>query len=161
MAILTPADGSVYFPEVPLSGTALVSALTRAQLTAESAKGANRPLERRGVIEIRRVNRESQSCYLSRLPIALIPLPSIQVRSGGYRDGWNRNLRLTQWEEIEPEHYQLDYETGQLTLLLDREVSEVRASYEAGFDFSDDNDPAVQEIKTAVAAILLYQTAGR
>lgn len=157
MSILTPADQSVWFPEVQISGNALVAAIRRAQLTAESAKGANRPLERHQIKEVKRVY--EGGCNLSRIPIALIPLPLIEIRYGGYIDGWRRGITLTEWETISAEEYALDTESGRLTL-LNHEAIEVRATYTAGFDFSE-NSQAVNEIKAAVAAILVYQTAGR
>lgn len=166
MAILTPSEKNLYFPDCPISGTGLVAAIARAQMTAESAKGCNRPLELQAFTEVRRLNRSLHSCQLTRFPIALTPTPIVEARCGGFKDGFGRSHPVTPWQTLTAEQYTLDYETGQLHLLASSELgfvglifSEVRSTYTSGFDFSLAT-PKVLEIKAAVAAILIYQTLG-
>ncbi|MBE9178603.1 hypothetical protein IQ268_08530 [Oculatella sp. LEGE 06141] len=156
--ILTPGDKALWFPEVKLSGSALRAAIARSQMTAESSKGANRPLELQGHVEVKQLHITAQSCYLSRIPIAELPEPKIEARCGGHKDGFGRLYPISAWQVVPVDGYDLDYGTGRLQLAGGLAIAtEIRATYTAGFDFAEDT-PQTRNIKAAVAAILVYQT---
>jgi hypothetical protein len=167
MAILTLTDRALYFPDCPVSGAALVAAIARAQMTAESAKGCNRPLELQPYTETKKLNVATQTCKLSRVPIAISPLPVIEARQGKIKDGFGRHLPVGDWITLDAAGYELDLQTGLLSLNVSSDrgfstglgqlLTEIKATYTTGFDFTIDT-PQVQDIKAAVAAILLYQT---
>ena len=153
MAILTADDAAIYFPSLGLSGDALDGALLAAQRLAESIKGAGRSLELTAYTEIKKVNRNLQTVQLSYWPIAASPAPTIETRYANITDRHHRGSGTGKWYAREADTYILDA-TGKLNLA----VTEVRATYTAGFDFTDDNY-TVQQIKSAVAAIALQQNA--
>lgn len=153
--ILTSADKLLYFPDLNLSGSYLSAAILRAQVTAEGALGANRPLSLQQYTEIKPLNRRLQTCQLSRCPIVANPTPTIEARCGNTVDGWGRTHPATRWQLLEAAQYRIEFETGRL--MLNSGFTEIRATYTSGFDFTGDDDPKVREIKTAVASILLYQ----
>jgi hypothetical protein len=153
--ILTLADKPLYFPDLNLSGRYLSAAILRAQVTAESALGANRPLPLQQHTEVKPLNRRLQTCQLSRCPIIADPAPTIEARCGNTVDGWGRTHPASRWQLLEATQYAIELETGRL--MLHSDFTEIRATYTSGFDFTQDDNPKVQEIKTAVASILLYQ----
>ncbi len=153
--MLTSADKALYFPDLNLSGSYLNAALLRAQVMAEGALGANRPLSLQQYTEVKPLNQRLQTCQLSRCPIAADPTPTIEARYGNTVDGWGRTHLATRWQLLEATQYTIEFETGRL--MLNGNFTEIRATYTSGFDFTQDDDPKVQAIKTAVASILLYQ----
>lgn len=162
--ILTAADKPLYFPDCPLSGSALTAAIARAQMTAESAKGANRPLELQAFSEIRPISRTSQTCQLSRFPVVELPAPVLKARSRGFKDGFGRIAPATDWQALSADSYTIDYETGAVHLVhtsfgrgWNTPLTELQATYSSGFDFSIVT-PETQAIKSAVATILICQT---
>ena len=168
MAILTADDAAIYFPSLGLSGDALDGALLAAQRLAESIKGAGRSLELTAYTEIKKVNRNLQTVQLSYWPIAASPAPTIETRYANITDRHHRGSGTGKWYAREADTYILDA-TGKLNLAVTEadedfqrlgafHATEVRATYTAGFDFTDDNY-TVQQIKSAVAAIALQQNA--
>lgn len=163
--ILTEADKAIYFPDIALSGPTLLGAIYRACAIAESTQGAGRPLEQQSHTEILRVNRLLQTCTLTRSPITSIPTPTIEARTGNFRDGYGRPVPLMPWALLSEDDSVLDYETGLVSLSrytaayfgrLGTPATEVRATYTTGFDFTV-SSPEVRAIKSAVAEILRFQ----
>lgn len=154
MPILTESDKPIYFPDITLTGDALVGAILRAQSLAESNMGCDRPLEKTSFKEVCRVH-SNRIARLTHAPI--IDETSdfhIDARDGGYKDGFGRIIPMRAWFPLVESDYALDANTGEISLGL--HLSEIRATYASGFDFSLDT-PDVRRIKSAVAAILNYQ----
>lgn len=163
--ILTEADKPIYFPDIALTGPTLLGAIYRACAIAESVQGAGRPLEQQPHTEILRLNRLLQTCTLKAMPIASLPAPIIEARTGNFRDGFGRPVPLAPWAMLSEDDYNLDYETGLLSLSrytasyfgrIGTPATEIRATYTAGFDFAVDTKD-VRAIKIAVASILRFQ----
>jgi hypothetical protein len=140
--ILTEQDKPTYFPFVPLTGAALVGALTAAQMTAETEAG--RPLEIQQYKEILAVPPNLGQVQLKYCPV-LLDRP---IEVFGCTDFSSDGHSVTD--------YTLD-EDGLLTLKHHHAV--LRVTYQSGYDFSSDT-PIVQKIKAATAAILNYQVLG-
>lgn len=152
MPILSEVDKSVYFPDITLTGNALVGAILRAQMLAESNMGCDRPLEKQAYSEILRVH-SNQTTWLTRLPIDLSQPIIIIARTGGYRDKFGRSVPKSAWFPLVEADYAV-LSSGEVN--LDLSCSEIRATYTTGFDFNLDT-PDVRRIKSAVAEVLNYQ----
>lgn len=169
--ILTEAELSAYAPGVDVASRA--GAILLAQLAAESAQGANRPLEKQQF---------SQILTLSSARLGVVQLPyapvhpedavTVEVRLGNIRDRYHRSVPLSDWRTLSAEEYRLD-ETGQLNLHLGGgsnfalgyghglrpsgiTATQARVTYFAGLDFSI-NSLEVQVLKAALGQIISYQ----
>lgn len=148
MAILTAADKPTYFPTVAQTGAALDGLIILAQGLCESSYGANRPLELQPFTEV--VTVVNRVATLMHYPIGL-PLVSVSARM--LRDvGFGRAL-LHQWLGLGTDEYLIDVETNQLW--LGGEASEVKVSYNAGFDFAS-SSVDVNRIKAIAGQIVTY-----
>lgn len=157
MAILTPADKPIYFPDIAPDSDTLMGAILRAQALAESAIGANRPLELTSHTEVSYV--ANYSCILSRFPIHESPPPILAARCGGHKDGFGRVAPVSPFFPLVQSDFFLDAESGRIDLwgtTRAGNITSIRATYYSGFDFSQ-NTPDCRQIKAAVAAILNYQ----
>ncbi|MEL6853656.1 MAG: hypothetical protein AAFO83_00945 [Cyanobacteria bacterium J06607_13] len=180
MPILSTSDKSTYFPEVDLQGSALLAALTTAQVVVEGYQGANRPLEVRKVTQAPQVDGDGIA-MLSDMPV-LVSTDSqpikVQIRGHGVIDPYRLSAQQSQWIDLTGDlDYQIDLERGELRLtsryaaaFVDRNATggsrrspsspitpaQLRIEYYSGFDFTDDTDPDVRAIKAATAQVLLW-----
>lgn len=152
MPILTPSDKPIYFPDITLTGDALMGAILRAQSLAESNMGCDRPLEKSPFKEVLSVH-SNLSAWLSVAPIDESDF-HVDARTGGHKDGFGRTVPKSAWFPLVESDYAIDASTGAIRLGL--QVTEVRVTYTAGFDFTVDT-PEIKRIKSAIAAILNYQ----
>lgn len=153
MSILSEADKPIYFPDVTLTGDALMGAIRSAQAIAESNIGASRPLELQQYTEVRTIN--SARALLTRLPIDPTATLILSARSGGYRDVLGRSIPKSAWFPFQISDFKIDFDIGEIFTLAPQ-ITEIRATYTTGFDFTLDT-PDVKRIKSAVAEVLNYQ----
>lgn len=170
--LYAPSAGSV-------DDSAMDGAIALAQLQAEGPRGANRELEKKERTEHLRVT--SQKLSTARLkftPIDLTQPISIRIRGGNTVNALSRAVPLGTWRTLDAEDYELRKE-GHLSLNLGsnssyfgfssygggygsrvnrgRTITEIEATYTGGFDFSGQDDPAIEALKYALGAIVSYQ----
>ncbi len=168
MAILTVADQPAFFPEVTISGDALIGAIAAAQALAEGPQGANRKLERHVTVET--LGLRGGLCYLKARP-RLADLVSVKVRAVAIAqsDSWQRNtpasaagVLSTPWQTIT--NYTLDESIGEIsaaivgwqgTPLSQAADVSIRVEYFTGLDFGSlFPSPQVLALKSALAGLL-------
>jgi len=157
MAWLSPAECLLYAPGIQLSGDALLSAITIAQIFAEGINGANRPLQITSFTKVLTVPSDSR-IQLPIAPLLLSPAPIVRMRGSdlGSRFGAYSNQ---EWEELAITDYIIDPANNEIALsgvngLLQgnsdysgfrgrthtptspRRQNQVRITYSSGFDFS-------------------------
>lgn len=160
MAFLTEDDLCTYAPSADVDDSSIIFA----QATIEAWLGY--PLEQAERVEILKLTTRSKTAQLSYWPIASTPTPVIEVRQGNERDRLDRQSVVTDWFTLATSDYILD-DTGKLSLnILNSAVTfgfnlnystEVRATYTAGVDFSQDT-AEVNALKAATGAVITYQT---
>lgn len=145
--LLDPADKPLFFPDVDLAGDALTGAIVYAQALAESAFGANRPLELQQYVLTLPV--QAGRVFL---PFSPVSISSVEIRGGAFLyDGWGRFF--LDWQMISADSWELDSDIGQI--LLRSFGHEARVTFDAGYDFSG-TDPPVPEIKSCVGRVLSH-----
>ncbi len=177
MSILTIADQPTFFPEVNLSGDALMGAIAAAQALAESPQGSNRPVERQLYVET--LSLGGGLCYLKARP-KLTEISTVKIRATSIArfDSWQRRTPAyangaisTPWHIVTD--YELDEATGEIAIAaiggqgtpLSQSASlSVRVEYYLGLDFGAlFPSPKVLALKSALAGILkasLIRSAG-
>lgn len=159
--ILTPEDESIYFPGIGLTGDTLIGCLARAQAFVESYLGCGRPIERRQYVEVITFD-QGRFIPVNDPLIAVLryyPVVSaiVEGRRANVLDGFQRRIWATpDWLLVDPERYELD-PGGRLVVYAN--YSELRITYNAGFDFTQDS-PEVREIK-AIAGMLAIRLSVR
>ena len=161
MAILTTAELATYAPEV--DGANVLNILN-AQAAIESWVGFSIELSER--VEILQLTARSKTTQLSYHPIADTPAPVVEVRQGNERDRLDRQSVVTDWYTLEVGDYVLD-STGLLSLntinsaiafgFRVADITEARATYTAGLDFSQDTSE-INQLKAAAGLIITYQS---
>lgn len=172
MAILTEADIAIYAPTITATGAVLDAQIAIIQAAMESPNGANRPLELQSFVDVRKLNRATQSIYLRYLPIAENPALTVEVRVAHSRDQYHHLSGVDDWEMLSSDEWILN-ETGRLDLdaALNRfgfsrqpsksaSATEIRATYTSGFDFSASN-PDTNLIKAIAGQALTYQSSSK
>ena len=160
MAILTTEELATYAPGV--TGGTDIDILV-AQTAIEGRLGF--PIELSERVEILTLTARSKTTQLSYHPIADTPAPVLEIRQGNERDRLDRQSVLTDWVTLQEGDYVLDA-TGLISLnILNSSVSfsfnlisatELRATYTAGLDFTQDN-PEINALKAATGQIITYQ----
>ncbi|MEO0432398.1 MAG: hypothetical protein AAF151_11950 [Cyanobacteria bacterium J06656_5] len=160
MAILTTEELAAYAPGV--TGGTDIDILV-AQTAIESWLGF--PIELSERVEILKLTARSKTTQLSYHPIADTPAPVIEIRQGNERDRLDRQSVVIDWVALQSGDYVLDA-TGLISLnILNSSVSfgfnlisatELRATYTAGLDFTQDN-PEINALKAATGQIITYQ----
>ena len=160
MAILDTSELSTYAPSASSAG---VLGILNAQAAIESWLGF--PIELSERVEILKLTTRSKTTQLSYHPIADTPAPVIEIRQGNERDRLDRQSVVTNWIALQAGDYVLDA-TGLISLnILSSSVSfgfnlisatELRATYTAGLDFTQDN-PEINAFKAATGQIITYQ----
>lgn len=189
MAILTIEDKSTYFPSVELDGQSLAAIINQSQVIAEGSSGANRPLEMRKYVDVLQLH-SSGLVLLPYMPILTTPTaplaPTVEIRwkaPGGVNPYYGSLYGSEEWQLVQPEEYEIDYDRGELKLngvpslanfisfmtpvlsmhrtynyrqrALGKNIRpQVRVTYYAGFDFTNDSDLAVIALKTALGGIV-------
>ena len=149
MAILTELELPIYAPTVTLTGDRLLAQIDYAQSIAEGFDGANRPIEKTTNTEILFVN--GANARLTLFPV--ISITRIDSRIGNIANAFGRRIPLSDWKELTIDDYIFDDSTRLIT--LNHSASEIKAIYEAGFDFSS-NTPEVRQLKISFGKLLEY-----
>ena len=160
MAILTTSELATYAPGVT-GGTDVDIMIAQSAIDA----WLGYPIEQAERVEILSLTARSKTVQLSYHPIASSPVAVIEVRQGNARDRLDRQSVVTDWHALASGDYVLDA-TGLISLnilnsavtfgfTLDS-VTQIRATYTAGLDFTQDNTE-INALKAAVGQIITYQ----
>ncbi|NEQ52173.1 MAG: hypothetical protein F6K11_18870 [Leptolyngbya sp. SIO3F4] len=159
MAILDESDLYTYVS----NADADEASIFLAQSTIEAWLGF--PIEKAERIEILQLTTRSKTAQLSYVPIASSPIPVLEVRQGNERDRLDRQSVVTDWVTLQSGDYVLD-PTGLISLntrnstvsfgLTPNHSTELRATYTAGLDFSQDT-AEINALKAAAGRIITYQ----
>ena len=188
MGLIALEDREIYFPGLALDDCTLENAIAQAQLLLESPKGCDRSLEvttysdRVTVDGTRRV-------FFRHLPVLQTPTPTIEIKRPSAMEFGRSNpmnewetLTADQYE-IDYEEGQVDLfcntqsfagvaafsrysGISQSNVPLSYRNSdrihgktEVRITYQSGFNFNDNTNPVVKKLKSLVAAAVQASTA--
>lgn len=168
MAILQASELANYASDIPTNIAA--QAIRKAQILAESAAGANRPLELTVFKETLAVNRNTRTVWLNHLPIDESYGITVEIQFGAY-ELFRRQIPASNWVTLEPDAYRMDFEQGVVYLLTDRLYDfegvtiedyrtlprKARVTYRSGFDFTESNRDT-ERIKTALGMIAQMQS---
>ena len=159
MAILTEADRAIFFPRVTATGNELTGLILATQTMIESKIG--RTLDIKNYVQTTKtVNAIAQIQYTPVVTITKVETRQLRRNPYSYtRSFSSRNS----WVEILPEGYEFDEEAQVIELLssgsyLDLPQSEIqiRVTYPAGFDFTDNTDTDVLKIKSIAGQMLQF-----
>ena len=174
MSIFTEADKLIYFPDINLTGAAFTAFILQVQAIIESPLGANRPLEKQRHKEKLRLNTSLQTEYLSHKPVDLSDPPIIKARIGNAVAAVSGFvIPQHEWITLDNNQYQIDDIDGKISLNTNRGsnlayaygganlgysswFTEILAEYTAGYDFSDTNDPTVNQLKVSASLVAKY-----
>lgn len=171
--IIEATELTSFAPTVTLTEPALSAAIALAQAQLEGIRGANRKLEQKQYTSIYRLNIGSQTFRIQEFPLA--DITSLQGRIANVRNRYGNHTSLGDWIDIDTENYNVDLEDRLVTINRgffqsfysgfgsnfssrnNQIYTEVKATYTAGFDFTDNTNTDVLAIKAALAQVLTYQ----
>lgn len=159
MAILTEADRAIFFPRVTATGNELTGLILATQTMIESKIG--RTLDIKNYVQTTKtVNAIAQIQYTPVVEITKVETRQLRRNPYSYtRSFSSRNS----WVEMPTDGYEFDEENQRIELLssgsyLDSPQNEIeiRVTYTAGFDFTDNTDTDVLKIKSVAGQMLQF-----
>lgn len=174
MPIFIEADIPLYFPSICLTGAAFNAFILQVQSLIESPLGANRPLEKQRHTEKLRLNTTLQTQYLSYSPVDLTDTPVVKARIGNAVAAVSGAvIPQHEWITLDSNKYQIDEIDGKISLNVNRGsnlayaygganlgysswFTEILVEYTAGYDFTDNNNPTIKQLKAAASLIAQY-----
>jgi len=129
------------------------------QSLIESSKGCNRSLEITDYQEIKKINKFNRNVFLSYFPF-LEPI-TVEVRYNSSVTRFGRKISVSDWKLLPESAYVLDANgTINFSNLLSNSLGnipdEARLSYQAGFDFTDTENPEIIKLKSLFGSVLEY-----
>ena len=159
MTILTEADKPIFFPSVSASGNALTGLILATQAIIESKIG--RTLDIKSYTQTTKtVNAIARFQYTP--VVSITKVETRQLRQNPYSYTQSFSSRQS-WVEVPPESYYFDQENQVIEFLYangflngDRNQVEIKLTYTAGFDFTNNSNTDVLKIKSIAGQMLQF-----
>ena len=159
MPILTEADKPIFFPSVTASSSALTGLILVTQTIIESKIG--RTLDIKSYTQTTKtVNAIARFQYAPVVSITKVEIRRLRQNPYSYAQSFSSHQS---WVEIPPDSYYFDQENQVIELLYangflsgDRNQVEIKLTYTAGFDFTNNSNTDVLKIKSIAGQMLQF-----